>query len=149
MTTHFKKSYKSLEVYFHLFVTLLSAGGCECLTLRPSHFTLGKEPRYPLYRGLGGPQGRSGPFREEKNLLLLPRFGPRTVQPASYSIPALMLCSMSTYCVATFTAERTLRVFENRVLRRKFRPERDGVASLQRKLHNGGGGGASVLTKYY
>jgi hypothetical protein len=27
---------------------------------RPGHFTPGKETRWPLYRRLGGPQGRSG-----------------------------------------------------------------------------------------
>ena len=36
------------------------------LTPRPGRFTPGKESRYPLYRGLGGPQGRSG--RLQKNL---------------------------------------------------------------------------------
>jgi hypothetical protein len=32
--------------------------------------------------------------------------------------------------------ERRLRVFENRVLRRKFRPKRDEVTREWRKLHN-------------
>ena len=96
VTAHFKKAYKWLEVYLHLFVTFLSAGGCEWSTSRPSHFKPGKEPRYLLNRGLGGPQGWSGRFREEKNVLPLPGFRPRTVQPAAYAIPALMLCSMST-----------------------------------------------------
>ena len=31
---------------------------------RPGCFTPGKETRYPLYRRLGGPQGRSGPVRK-------------------------------------------------------------------------------------
>ena len=34
--------------------------------------------RYPLYRRLGGPQGRSGRVRK---IFLLPGFDPRTVQP--------------------------------------------------------------------
>jgi hypothetical protein len=34
-----------------------------------------------LKRRLPEPQSRSGRFREENNLLLLPEFEPRTVQP--------------------------------------------------------------------
>jgi hypothetical protein len=34
------------------------------------------------------------------------------------------------------TEERKLRVFENRVLRRVFRPKRDEVTGEWRKLHN-------------
>ena len=45
VTAHFKKACKWLEVYLHLFVTLLSAGGWEWSTSRPSHFTPAKEPR--------------------------------------------------------------------------------------------------------
>ena len=37
--------------------------------------------RYPLYRRLGGPQGRSG--RVRKNLAPPPVFDPRTVQPVA------------------------------------------------------------------
>jgi len=36
-----------------------------------------KEPRHPLNRRLGGPQGRSGRFGEEYDLLLLPELEPR------------------------------------------------------------------------
>ena len=36
----------------------------------------------------------------------------------------------------TLTEERTLRVFENRVLRRVFGPKRDEVTGEWRKLHN-------------
>ena len=36
----------------------------------------GKEPRYPLKRGLGGPQSRSGRFEEEENVSPLPEFEP-------------------------------------------------------------------------
>jgi len=36
----------------------------------------------------------------------------------------------------TLTEERRLRVFENRVLRRVFRPKRDEVTGKWRKLHN-------------
>ena len=42
----------------------------------------GKEPRYRLKRGLGGPQSRSGRF-EEENLSPLPEFEPRIVQSLS------------------------------------------------------------------
>jgi hypothetical protein len=38
--------------------------GGRCSTPRPGRFTPWKETRYPLYRRLGGPQGRSG--RETK-----------------------------------------------------------------------------------
>jgi hypothetical protein len=37
-----------------------SLDGGGWLTPRPSRFTSGTETRYPLYRRLGGPQGRSG-----------------------------------------------------------------------------------------
>jgi len=40
----------------------LDAGGCS--TPHFSHFTPGKETRYPLCRRLGGPQGRSGRVRK-------------------------------------------------------------------------------------
>ena len=46
-----------------LSLTLALDGG-GWLTSRPGHFTLGKETRYPLYRRLGGPQGRSGWVRK-------------------------------------------------------------------------------------
>jgi len=46
--------------------------------------------RYPLYRRLGGPRGRSGRVRE---ISPLPEFDPRTVQPVAsryteWAIPA-------------------------------------------------------------
>ena len=45
-------------------------------TLRPG------KTRYPLYRRLGGPQGRSGRVRKISSL---PGFDPRTVQPVASS----------------------------------------------------------------
>jgi hypothetical protein len=42
-------------------------------------FTLGRT-RYPLYRRLGGPQGRSGQVRK---ILPPPGFDPQTVQPVA------------------------------------------------------------------
>jgi hypothetical protein len=49
-------------------------------TRHPGRFTPGKETRYPLYRRLGGPQGRSGRVRK---ISPPPVFDPRTVQPAA------------------------------------------------------------------
>jgi hypothetical protein len=40
----------------------------------------GKEPRYPLYRRLGGPQGQCGRVR---NILPPPGFDPWTIQPVA------------------------------------------------------------------
>ena len=36
--------------------------------------------RYPLYKGLGGPQGRS---KQVRKILALPGLDPRTVQPVA------------------------------------------------------------------
>jgi len=52
--------------------------------------------RYPLYRRMGGPQGRSGRVRKISPPL---RFHPRTVQSAAsrytnYAIPALFDCGI-------------------------------------------------------
>ena len=47
-------------------------------TPRPGRSTPRKEVRYPLYRRLGGPQGRSGPVRKTSPT---PGLDPRTVQP--------------------------------------------------------------------
>jgi hypothetical protein len=65
----------------------LDEGGWS--TPRPGRFTPGKETWYPLYRRLGGPQGRSG--RVQK-LSPPPGFDPWTVQPVAsrytdYAIP--------------------------------------------------------------
>ena len=56
----------------------------------PVALTTGKT-RHPLYRGLGGPQGRSGQVRKSSHP---PGFDPRTIQPVAsrytdYAIPAL------------------------------------------------------------
>ena len=58
----------------------------------PAALTPGKT-RYPLYRRLGGPQGRS---RRMWKISPLPGFDPRTVQPVASrytdcAIPALVL----------------------------------------------------------
>ena len=53
----------------------LNEGGWS--TPRPGRFTPGKETRYPLYRRLGGPQGRSGRVLK---ISPPPGFDPWTVQ---------------------------------------------------------------------
>jgi hypothetical protein len=51
---------------------------CVRVTPRPDRFTPGKETRYPLYRRLGGPQGRSGRVRK---ISPPPGFVSRTIAP--------------------------------------------------------------------
>ena len=58
----------------------LDEGGWS--TPRPGRFTPWKETRYPLYRRLGGPQGRSGRVLK---ISPPPGFDPRTVQPVAQS----------------------------------------------------------------
>jgi len=52
----------------------------ECLSQSLALFISGKKTPYPLNTSLGGPEDRSGCCAEGKSLLLLPGFGPRTVQ---------------------------------------------------------------------
>jgi len=54
--------------------------GDEWSAARPGRILPPGKSRYPLYRRLGGPQGRSG--RAEN--LALPGFDPRTVEPDGY-----------------------------------------------------------------
>jgi hypothetical protein len=56
----------------------LDVGGW--LTSRPGRYTPGKETRYPLYRRLGEPQGRSGRVRK---ISAQTGFDPRAVQPVA------------------------------------------------------------------
>jgi hypothetical protein len=63
----------------------------------PAAFTPAKVTRYPLYRKLGGPQGRSGRVRK---ISPPPGFDPRTVQPVAirytdYTIPTPRLKGVS------------------------------------------------------
>ena len=60
---------------------------------------------------------------EAVNSMLRKVFGPEKEQVASG-------------CSLTLREERRLRVFENRVLRRVFRPKRDEVTGEWGKLHN-------------
>jgi hypothetical protein len=73
--------------------TDLGAGWGGWLTPRLDRFTSGKETRYPLYRSLGGYQGRSGRVRKISSL---PGLDPRTVQSVAsryteYANPASAL----------------------------------------------------------
>jgi hypothetical protein len=54
--------------------------GGGLLTPRPGCLIHGKETRYPLYRRLGGPEGRSEPVRK---ISTPPGFDPRIVQPVT------------------------------------------------------------------
>jgi hypothetical protein len=69
----------------------VDAGGWS--TPRPGSFTRAKETRYPLYRRLGGSQGRSGRMQ---NISLPAGLDPRTAQPVAsrytdWAIPARLL----------------------------------------------------------
>jgi hypothetical protein len=85
--TKAQRGSRGIAPLFLLF-SALDGGGWS--TSRPGRFTPGKESRYPLYRRLGGPQGRSGRVRK-----ISPPLGldPRTVQPVAsrytdWAIPA-------------------------------------------------------------
>ena len=58
--------------------TRLALDGGGWSTSRPGYFYPRGKTRYPLYRRLGGPQGRSGPVQK---IWPPPGFDPRTVQP--------------------------------------------------------------------
>jgi len=60
--------------------------GDKWLTSPPGHLTSGKQPQYPVNGRLGGPQSQSKHFGDDKNLLPLMEFEPRTVQPVLESL---------------------------------------------------------------
>jgi hypothetical protein len=60
--------------------------GCEWSTFRPGRSLPPGKTRYPLYRRLGGPQGRSG---QVWKMSLLPGFDLRPVQPVAQSLYGL------------------------------------------------------------
>jgi hypothetical protein len=73
------KAYGGMDVYVHIFLTSVLAGG-EQSGWCPSRFTPGEgTPQYPLDRRLGGPQIRSGQHGEEKIL------DPTGIQPTPRS----------------------------------------------------------------
>ena len=68
----------------------------------------GKRPRYPLYRWLGGPQGRYGRMRK---ISPQPGFDPRAMQPVAsrytdYAIPAHFIAGILTESVAALKVPR-------------------------------------------
>ena len=80
------KAQRGVEILPYSFFNL-AAGWGVWLTPHSSRFSTGT--RYPLYRSLGGPQGRSGRVRK---ILFTPGFDPRTVQSVAiryteYTIP--------------------------------------------------------------
>jgi hypothetical protein len=64
---------------YNLTLTSVLDGG-EWSTPRSGRFTPGKDNRYPFYRRLVGPQGRSGRVQKKSTP---PGFDPRTVQPVA------------------------------------------------------------------
>ena len=68
-----------IEVWLYLFMTTALEGG-EGSASRPGRSLPPGKTRYPLYRRLGGPQGRSGQVRK---ISPPPGFDSRTVQPVA------------------------------------------------------------------
>jgi len=64
--------------YYSLLTTALERG--EVSASRPGRSLPPRKTRYPLYRRLGGPQGRSG---QRRKISPPPGFDPRTVQPVA------------------------------------------------------------------
>jgi len=89
------------------------------INARPWPLYLGKETWYPLYRRLGGPQGRSGRVRKAYPP---PGFDPRNVQPVAsrythWAIPAhivvstsLQLCLFKNECLTKAKTPGTRRI---------------------------------------
>jgi hypothetical protein len=69
---HAMKSYRKNRIIAPLILTLGLRWRRLVNFTRPGHFSLGIEPRSPLYRGLRKPQGRSGRFGENRTLFSLP-----------------------------------------------------------------------------
>jgi hypothetical protein len=68
-----------LEVYPYSFMTTTLEGGVGSES-RPGRSLPPGKTRYPLYRRLGGPQGRSGQVRK---MSPPPGFDPRTIEPVA------------------------------------------------------------------
>lgn len=71
--------------------------------------TSGKNPSTHSVTRLGGPQCLSGRFEEQKNVLSLPEFETRTVQP----VPVIM--SINQYCTCIDDSRFTLRAANRQV----------------------------------
>jgi hypothetical protein len=67
--------------------------GGEGSASRPGHSLPKGKTRYPLYRRVGGPQGR---FRKVRKISPLLGFDPRTVQPVAsyYNNDTLLYCTL-------------------------------------------------------
>ena len=84
--------------------------GSGWLAPRPGRFIPAKETRYPLYRRLGGLQGRSGRVRK---ISTPPELDPRTVQPVANhctdcAIPA-QLCKSKQHLASLIKTRRNIR----------------------------------------
>ena len=73
------KAQRGVEVWLYSFLNLGAIWVWVVNATPRSLYPLGKT-RYPLYRGLGGPQGRSGQVRK---ISPPPGFDPRIVQPVA------------------------------------------------------------------
>jgi hypothetical protein len=69
---------QTAEVQLQSFLASAIEGG-QWSPARP--LSAGKEFRYPLNTRMGGSHRRSGQFWRRKNILSLPKFQPRTLQP--------------------------------------------------------------------
>jgi hypothetical protein len=92
---HFKRGYESPDGELYSFFNLVTRWGGWSAP-RPGRFTPGKVIRYPLYRRLGKPHGRS---RRLRKISPPPGSDPRTVHSvasryADYVIPARMYTTM-------------------------------------------------------
>jgi hypothetical protein len=76
------KAQSGIDIWLYSYFNL-GARWCGWSTPHPGPFTPGKT-RYPLYRKLGRPQGRSGQVRK---ISPSPGFHPRTVQPVASLYP--------------------------------------------------------------
>jgi hypothetical protein len=81
-----------LEVQLYSFSTFVLVGGEWSTTCSTS----GKETQYPLNSRLGGPQSRSGHFREQKISFRLPGFKP------DYSAHSLVSISITLSWLPTY-----------------------------------------------
>lgn len=68
------------EVQLHTFLSSALVGG-QWSPARP--LSIGKEFRYALNTRMGGSHRRSGQFWRRENILSLPEFQPRTLQPVA------------------------------------------------------------------
>jgi len=92
-----------MEVQLHSFLTS-AVFREECSASRSGYFTLGKN-YFPLNRRVGGSQSRYGFFREEINLLPLPR-----IEPPSFGRPPSCL-------IATIATNRRMPANEKAQIR--------------------------------